>query len=101
MKRAALIALVGAACASAPAPTAIGIAVKRADAGGVVAAVASSTPAAAAGVEAGDVLLRYGGEWVLDERQAHALMLDTAPGSTVELELLREGKVHRVFISVE
>jgi serine protease Do len=101
MMRAALIVLVGAACASAPALSAIGISLKRADAGVVVAAVASSTPAAAAGVEAGDVLLRYGGEWVLDERQAHALMLDTAPGSTVELELLREGKVHRVFISVE
>jgi serine protease Do len=99
MMRAALIVLVGAACASAPALSAIGISLKRADAG--VVAVASSTPAAAAGVEAGDVLLRYGGEWVLDERQAHALMLDTAPGSTVELELLREGKVHRVFISVE
>lgn len=106
MKRAALIVavlllLVGAACASPPAPSAIGIAVKRADAGVVVDAVAPGTPAAAAGVEAGDVLLRYGGEWVLDERQAHALMLDTAPGSTVELELLREGKVHRIFISVQ
>jgi S1-C subfamily serine protease len=74
-----------AACASPPAPSAIGITVKRVD----------------AGVQPGDLLLRYNGAWVLDARQAHALMRDSAPGSTVEVELLREGKVERIFVPVQ
>jgi hypothetical protein len=28
-------------------------------------------------------------------------MLDSAPGSTVQLELLREGRMHRVDVPVE
>jgi len=99
MKRAALAVLVGAAaCASPPAPSAFGMTLRHAEAGMVVDAVGPATPAAVAGLQPGDILMRYNGAWVLDERQARALIAETARGSTVELEFLREGRVQRIFV---
>lgn len=82
-------------------PGTIGIVVEGGLAGVVVAAVGKDSPAAAAGLRVGDVVLRYNGVSVIDSRQFYALMLDSAPGSTVQVELLREGKMHRVDVPVE
>jgi serine protease Do len=99
MKCAALPLLVGAAaCASPPPPTALGLTLRRAEAGMVAETVAPDTPAAMAGLRPGDILMRYNGAWLLDEPQARALIADTVPGSTVELEFLREGRVQRIFV---
>jgi serine protease Do len=87
-----------AACASPPPPSALGMTLRRAEAGMVVDAVGPDTPAAVAGLQPGDILMRYNGVWVLDEPQARALIADTAPGSTVELDFLREGRVQRIFV---
>jgi S1-C subfamily serine protease len=82
-------------------PGTIGILVETGPAGVVVAAVGTDGPAAAAGLRVGDVVLRYKGVSVADSRQFYALMLDSAPGSTVQVEFLREGRMHRVDVPVE
>jgi len=82
-------------------PGTIGIVVERGPAGVVIAAVGKDSPAAAAGLRIGDVVLRYNGVSVADGRQFYALMLDSAPGSTVQVEFLREGRMHRIEVRVE
>jgi S1-C subfamily serine protease len=79
----------------------IGVVVAPASAGVVVAALAAEGPAAEAGMRVGDVVQRYNGVSVLDIRQFYRLVLDSAPGSRVELELLRDGSVVRVAVPVK
>lgn len=81
-------------------PGTIGVVVAAASAGVVVAAVAAEGPAAKAGMRVGDVVQRYNGVSVLDTRQFYRLVLDSAPGSRAELELLRDGSVVRVAVPV-
>jgi S1-C subfamily serine protease len=111
--RSLLLCAFAAACAShepppASEPTAdsvvsgtIGVVVAPASAGVVVAALAAEGPAAEAGMRVGDVVQRYNGVSVLDIRQFYRLVLDSAPGSRVELELLRDGSVVRVAVPVK
>lgn len=113
--RALLLCAFAAACASqeppppsaaAPLPESvvpgtIGIVVTPASAGVIVAALAASGPAAAAGMRVGDVVQRYNGIPVVDTRQFYRLMLDSLPGSRVEVELLRDGTVLRIAVPVE
>ena len=82
-------------------PGTIGVVVSAASAGVVVAAVAAEGPAARAGVRVGDLVQRYNGVSVLDTRQFYRLVLDSVPGSRVELELLRDGSAVRVAVPVQ
>jgi S1-C subfamily serine protease len=111
-RRSLLLCVFVAACASHEPPPAsepppesvvpgtIGVVVTPAAAGIVVAAMAADGPAAEAGMRVGDVVQRYNGVSVLDTRQFYRLVLDSAPGSRVELELLREGSVIRIAVPV-
>ena len=108
-----VLCALAAACSSQPAPLAadpvrdsvvpgtIGVVVAPASAGVIVAAMATEGPAAGAGVRVGDVVQRYNGVSVLDTRQFYRLMLDTPPGSRVQMELLRDGSVLRIAVPVE
>lgn len=49
----------------------------------------------------GDVVRSYNGVAVLDTRQFYRLMLETPPGSSARLELIRDGSVLRVDVPVE
>jgi S1-C subfamily serine protease len=82
-------------------PGTIRILVRREPAGVVVAAVKEDSPAAAAGLRVGDVVTRYNGVSVVDVRQFYRLMVDSPPGSTAQMELLRDGAVHRLHVPVE
>ena len=82
-------------------PGTIGVFVAPGSAGVVVAAVAAEGPAAQAGMRVGDVVQRYNGVSVSDTRQFYRLMLDSVPGSRVELELFRDGSVVRIAVPVE
>ena len=82
-------------------PGTIGVVVSAAAAGVMVAAVAADGPAAKAGVRVGDLVQRYNGVSVLDSRQFYRLVLESAPGSRVELELLRDGSVLRIAVPVD
>jgi len=82
-------------------PGTIGVVVVPASAGVVVAAMADDGPAAQAGMRVGDVVQRYNGVSVRDTRQFYRLVLDSAPGSSAELELLRDGAAIRIAVPVK
>jgi S1-C subfamily serine protease len=107
-----LVLLLLGACAAQPAPPSaavvhasllpgsIGVLVQREAAGIVVSAVKQDSAAARAGVRAGDVVLRYNGAAVADLREFNRRVIDSPPGSTARVELLRDGAVHRVEVPV-
>jgi len=82
-------------------PGTIGVLVAPAPAGVVVAAVAAEGPAGQAGLRVGDVVRSYNGVAVLDARQFYHLMLESPPGSSAQVELLRDGSVLRIEVPVE
>lgn len=81
-------------------PGTIGVLVAPAPAGVVVAAVAAEGPAGQAGMRVGDVVRSYNGVAVLDARQFYRLMLDSPPGSSAQVELVRDGSVQRIEVPV-
>jgi S1-C subfamily serine protease len=52
-------------------------------------------------VEVGDVVLSCNGETVASVRQFNRLVLDSAPGSVVRLQILRGGAVRTLEVPVE
>jgi len=82
-------------------PGTIGVLVAPASAGVVVAAVAAEGPAGQAGIRVGDVVRSYNGVAVLDTRQFYRLMLESPPGSSAQVEFLRDGSVQRIEVPVE
>jgi S1-C subfamily serine protease len=110
MKRLLPLLLATACAGAAPEPEAppqdsllpgnIGIAVKGSPTGLVVAAVKRDGDAAAAGVRAGDVVLRYNGAPVSSLREFNRLVLGSPPGSVARVELLRDGDKRQVEVPV-
>src|SRR6185437_734167 len=60
--------------------------------GAIVASVQSNSPAAKAGVASGDVITSVAGAPINDARQLSKKIYATAPGSSVQLGVLRQGK---------
>ncbi len=56
------------------------------------------SPAALAGAQPGDEVLRYDGERVYVPRQLQRLTQEGEPGEWVEVEVLRRGQVERLFV---
>jgi len=54
--------------------------------------VVAASPAAAAGVEAGDIIVSLGGQPVSDRRDLDFLVADAPVGEPVSVEIVREGK---------
>jgi S1-C subfamily serine protease len=102
-----------AACAQPPVPQAnvpqadgvlpgtIGVLVRDEQSRVVVAAVKEDSVAAQRGVEVGDVVLSCNGETVASVRQFNRLVLDSAPGSVVRLQIMRAGAVRTLELPVE
>jgi S1-C subfamily serine protease len=86
---------------SSPVPGTLGILVQQAPAGVMVSEVGEGTPAAAAGLRAGDLILRYNGQAVDGTRDLYRRMLESAPGSLAEVEVLRGGQRRRIRVRVE
>src|SRR5688500_9857388 len=82
-------------------PGTIGVIVRPDPSGVVVSAVGARGPAARSGLRVGDVVVRYNGEPISSPRQFYRLMVDSRPGSVVQLELRREGAVHTLEVPVE
>jgi serine protease Do len=81
----------------------IGVSIRDQDAvaagaGAVVDDVRQDSPAARAGIKAGDVVVEFDGERVRSARHLSRLVEETASGHTVKLAVMREGK--RVDLSV-
>jgi hypothetical protein len=60
--------------------------------------VLSDSPAAAAGIQGGDVLLRYDGRAVFDIRDLVSSTASGEPGSTVSVDVLRGGEELRFYV---
>ena len=96
-------------CASAPPATVagsvvsgtIGVAVQRSAEGVVISAVGAGSPAARAGLQVGDRVLRYNGEAVNDARQLARLVLQSEPGSVARVQVMRGGAARTLDVNVE
>jgi S1-C subfamily serine protease len=63
-----------------------------ADKGVVILGVAAESPAQAAGLKRGDVLVEIAGQAVADFKQVNDLVKNRQPGDEIAIKLLREGK---------
>jgi serine protease Do len=67
--------------------------------GAVVGTVEDDSPAARAGLQEGDVILRYQGQPVNEARLRTAIAV-TRPGTRAEIEVLREGRREKVVANI-
>ena len=69
--------------------------------GALVGDVLPKGPAAKAGFKDGDVVLKYDGKSVPDSRELRLAVSETKPGTTVPVEVLRDGKTKRLEVKVQ
>jgi len=82
-------------------PGTIGIAVTNRNSSVVVVAVRPGSAASRADVRVGDRINSCNGEPVTDEREFERRILDSRPGSLIELEIARGAESRRVSLPVE
>lgn len=71
------------------------------ESGAVVSAVAEDGPAAAAGMLPGDVIVAYDGEPLDDTRDLQSRVVATRPGTTVPVDVVRNGETITLDVTVE
>ena len=71
------------------------------ESGAVVSAVAEDGPAAAAGMRPGDVIVAYDGEPINDTRDLQNRVVATRPGTTVPVDVVRNGEPLTLDVTVE
>ena len=68
--------------------------------GAVISQVTPDSPAAQAGLKSGDVLRELNGKEILDGRALQVAVSETAPGTAIDLGILRDGKPQSIRITV-
>ncbi|HSF67433.1 MAG TPA: DegQ family serine endoprotease [Nitrospiraceae bacterium] len=68
--------------------------------GALVADVLDDSPAAKANLERGDVITAYNGKTINDPNHLRSLVAETAPGSTVQLSILRDKKPRELTLTI-
>ena len=68
--------------------------------GALVAQVTPDSPAAAAGLEQGDVILSYNGQPIKELRDLTSKVADTDPGKSAEMKVWRDGKEMNVDVEI-
>ncbi|MEJ2643332.1 MAG: DegQ family serine endoprotease [Gammaproteobacteria bacterium] len=68
--------------------------------GALVAKVLPGSPAAKAGVEVGDVILKFNGKKVIDSSSLPPMVGSTKVGDKVPLEVLRNGKIRHLSVTL-
>lgn len=69
-------------------------------AGALVSSVEKDGAAAKAGLEPGDVILRYNDKDIMSSSELPVLVADTTPGATARLEVMRKGETKRIDVTV-
>ena len=69
--------------------------------GALVAAVSDESPASTAGMRAGDVIVEFNGKAVTRNDDLPQQVAATAPGTTVPVKVIREGKERTLSVKVE
>ena len=70
------------------------------NAGALVSSVEKDSPAARAGLEPGDVIVRYNGTEVGTSAQLPVLVSNTRPGDVATLEVVRKGSAKRIDVQI-
>jgi len=70
------------------------------DRGEIVRGIVPGEPAAKAGLQTGDIVLRIDGKEVSRDRNAAYILANTAPGTKITMDLLREGKPTSITLTV-
>ena len=68
--------------------------------GALVSSVANDSPAAKAGIEPGDVILRYNDREITTSTELPLLVSSAAPGSTARIEVLRDGQTRHFNVTI-
>jgi serine protease Do len=63
--------------------------------------VVPKSPAAKAGLEAGDMIIGFAGQAFVDARELQRKIAGTKPGTTIELTLVRDGKQLQRTVTIE
>ena len=71
------------------------------NAGALVSDVTADSPAEKAGFKKGDVVAGFNGKKVADSRHLKLVVADTKPGSTVPVEILRNGEKQTLKVTVK
>ena len=69
-------------------------------AGALVGSVDKDGAAAKAGLQSGDVIMRYNGTDIESSSRLPLLVADTAPGTTVKLDVMRNGETRHIDVTV-
>ena len=68
--------------------------------GTLVSQVNKDSPAEIAGLKSGDVIVRFGGKEVSDTRHLRNMVAATTPGSTVKVDVIRNGKAVTFAVTI-
>ncbi len=69
--------------------------------GAVISTITSGGPAAKAGMKVGDIVTEFNGKSVVDSNALVDMVVHTAPGTTVPLRVVRDGKAQSLNITIE
>ena len=69
-------------------------------AGALVSAVEAGSPAEKAGIESGDVILKFNGKEVVSSKDLPSMVADITPGKTARVEIWHAGKAREVSVDV-
>jgi serine protease Do len=68
--------------------------------GALVSSVEKGSPAEKAGIEPGDVIVKFDGKEVADSAQLPARVAEMKPGATAKLEIMRKGSSKEINVTV-
>ena len=68
--------------------------------GALIASVTETGPADEAGLQAGDVIIRFDGKEVVKSRDLPRIVAETAVETTVAVEVVRDGKVNTLSVTL-
>jgi S1-C subfamily serine protease len=68
--------------------------------GALISEIMAGGPAEKAGMKQGDIIMRFAGKEVRDARQLQLVVADTRVGEKVEVEIFREGRAQKLFVTI-